>query len=116
MLVEKLKEIGFRVMIVSNNCEERVKTFSDALGASYIYKADKPSMKGYVEAMNKMGCKRDQMLVIGDQLFTDDVNDDRGNDIKEQRDRCSTQCGNGIHGIPPCKRQMNVWIFIHDQL
>ena len=70
-LVDGLKALGYRVMIVSNNCEERVKTFADALGASYVFKADKPSKKGYLEAAQKMGCKRDEVLVIGDQLFTD---------------------------------------------
>ena len=70
-LVDSLKELGYRVVIVSNNCEERVKTFADALGASYVFKADKPSKKGYLEAAKKMGCKRDEVLVVGDQLFTD---------------------------------------------
>jgi len=70
-LVDRLKKIGYRVMIVSNNCEERVKTFADALGASYVFEADKPSKKGYMEAAGKMGLSRDRVLVIGDQLFTD---------------------------------------------
>lgn len=70
-LIRQLKMLGFRVMIVSNNNEERVSTFAKALGAGYVYKAQKPSVKGYLEAARKMGCRRDRVMVIGDQLFTD---------------------------------------------
>ena len=46
-LFEKLRKIGFEVCIISNNKEPRVKPLADTLGAKYVYKADKPSAKGY---------------------------------------------------------------------
>ena len=54
-LFEKLRKIGFEVCIISNNKEPRVKPLADTLGAKYVYKADKPSAKGYVQGMEHMG-------------------------------------------------------------
>ena len=70
-LFSRLKDIGFRCMLLSNNKEPRVKKFNDAVGADYIYKADKPLRRGYVEAMKRLGTDRDNTLFVGDQLFTD---------------------------------------------
>ncbi len=70
-LAEKLKKIGFKLMIVSNNAEPRVKTFADALSIPYVYKAHKPSKDGYLKAMEMMGTAKDSTLAIGDQLSTD---------------------------------------------
>ena len=38
----RLRELGFQTLLLSNNKEPRVKSFADAVGASYIYKAGKP--------------------------------------------------------------------------
>ena len=70
-LFSRLKDIGFKCMLLSNNKEPRVKKFNDAVGADYIYKADKPLRRGYVEAMKRLGTDRDNTLFVGDQLFTD---------------------------------------------
>ena len=43
----------------------------DVKYADYIFKADKPSVKGYEEAMRRMGTTKETTLFIGDQLFTD---------------------------------------------
>lgn len=71
LLVKRLKKRGFKVEIVSNNEEPRVKSFAAGVGSGYVYKAGKPGSKGYLEAVRKMGLKREEVLVIGDQLFTD---------------------------------------------
>ena len=43
-LVARLHTIGFKVMVLSNNKEPRVKSFAEACGMdSYVYKANKPS-------------------------------------------------------------------------
>ena len=70
-LVEKLKGLGFSVMVLSNNKEPRVKSFADALSISYIYKANKPSVKQYQAAMVMMGSDEKNTVCIGDQIFTD---------------------------------------------
>lgn len=70
-LFTHLKEMGFALMLLSNNKEPRVKSFNDEVGADYIYKAGKPGKAGYVRAMEKMGTTPDNTLFVGDQLFTD---------------------------------------------
>lgn len=68
----RLREIGFSVTLLSNNKEPRVKSFAeDVRYAGYIFKADKPSQKGYRAAMERMGTDEETTLFIGDQLFTD---------------------------------------------
>lgn len=70
-LINNLKQFGFKIMLLSNNKEPRVKMFNDAVHVSYIYKAGKPGKKGYMEAMKQLGTDRNTTLFIGDQLFTD---------------------------------------------
>ena len=64
-------DIGFEIFFLSNNREARVKMFNERIGAKYIYKANKPDPKGYLEAAKTMNCTPKQTLVVGDQLFTD---------------------------------------------
>lgn len=71
-LFRRLHELGFSMMLLSNNKEPRVKMFCDVVeGAAYIYKAGKPGKRGYAQAMKKMGSDCDTTVFIGDQLFTD---------------------------------------------
>ncbi|MCR5251123.1 MAG: YqeG family HAD IIIA-type phosphatase [Lachnospiraceae bacterium] len=71
LLVRKLKKTGFRVMIVSNNKEPRVRSFAQGVNGGYVFRAGKPGRRGYLEAVDKMGLARERVIVIGDQLFTD---------------------------------------------
>lgn len=68
---KRLKEIGFDVVLLSNNKEGRVKMFNDAVNVNYIYKARKPSKGGYLKAMEVMNTDKNSTIFIGDQLFTD---------------------------------------------
>jgi HAD superfamily phosphatase (TIGR01668 family) len=71
-LFKELHEIGYSVVLVSNNKEPRVKSFcEDVKYAQYIYKAGKPSRKGFVKAMEMMGTDIANTFFVGDQLFTD---------------------------------------------
>ncbi|MED9903731.1 MAG: YqeG family HAD IIIA-type phosphatase [Lachnospiraceae bacterium] len=70
-LFERLKKKGFRIMLLSNNKEPRVKLFNDAVKVNYIYKAGKPGVKGYQRAMEKMKTRPESTMFVGDQLFTD---------------------------------------------
>ena len=71
-LFERLKNIGFESVLLSNNKEPRVKMFFDGVSAShYIYKAGKPGTKNYEKAMTLMGCHKGNTLFVGDQIFTD---------------------------------------------
>ena len=70
-LFARLKALGYGCLLLSNNKEPRVKPFSDAVGAEYIFKAGKPSVKNYRKAMERLGTKEANTLFVGDQLFTD---------------------------------------------
>jgi HAD superfamily phosphatase (TIGR01668 family) len=70
-LFERLKNLGYQCMLLSNNKEPRVKMFNDAVGASYIYKAGKPKPRNYRVAMERMGTDTANTLFVGDQIFTD---------------------------------------------
>lgn len=70
-LFARLKKIGFDVVLLSNNDEERVKLFNSSVHVKYIYKAGKPGVKGYQKAMEQMGTTTETTLFVGDQIFTD---------------------------------------------
>lgn len=70
-LFERLREIGYRTMLLSNNKEPRVRRFAEAVGTAYRYKAGKPGRSAYLRAMKRMGTKRKTTLFVGDQIFTD---------------------------------------------
>ncbi|WP_281242858.1 YqeG family HAD IIIA-type phosphatase [Sporolactobacillus nakayamae] len=66
-----LEEAGISVMVLSNNSEKRVKLFSHSAGVSYIYRARKPLPFAFKRAMRIMKVRKDEMVVVGDQLLTD---------------------------------------------
>ena len=70
-LMKRLKGMGFRICFLSNNNEERVKRFNKDIQTHYIYKANKPSKKGYQKAMQLLGTTTKDTIFVGDQLFTD---------------------------------------------
>ncbi len=70
-LIKKLMSMGFQVCFLSNNDEARVAGFNEGLGGKYIFKAGKPSAKGYRKAMDLMKTNRKNTLFVGDQIFTD---------------------------------------------
>ncbi len=70
-LFEHLRGLGYRMMLLSNNKEPRVKMFHNAVGAEYIFKAGKPAVGNYYKAMERMQTNADNTLFVGDQLFTD---------------------------------------------
>ena len=70
-LFERLRGIGYQVMLLSNNKEPRVKMFNDSVKAKYIFKAGKPGRAGYERAMRELDTTPENTLFVGDQLFTD---------------------------------------------
>ena len=67
----RLRELGYATCLLSNNKERRVAAFAGQVSSPYIFKAGKPSVKGYEKAMELMGTDRETTLFVGDQLFTD---------------------------------------------
>ena len=70
-LFEKLEKMGFSCCFISNNDEERVKSFNEEIGNPYVYGAKKPSKDGFYLGMKAMGTKPSTTFLVGDQMFTD---------------------------------------------
>ena len=70
-LIVKLKNIGFKMMVLSNNHLLRTKTFCDELHIDFINDANKPFVKNYLKAIDQIGIAKEKCLFVGDQLFTD---------------------------------------------
>ena len=69
--VETAVARGFRVVLLSNNFTSRVRTIGDSLRVPTVASALKPLPSGFLRALNRLGTRRKQTVVIGDQLFTD---------------------------------------------
>ncbi|UEX91061.1 YqeG family HAD IIIA-type phosphatase [Staphylococcus ratti] len=66
-----LSERNIKVTIVSNNNEQRVKSFSSSLNVDYIFKARKPLGKSLNKAIQQMDLNKEEVVIIGDQMLTD---------------------------------------------
>ena len=69
--IKYIKDSGYEIVLISNNYKETVEPFAKSLGLKYIAFALKPSPLGYVRAKKLINQKFSNMLVIGDQVFTD---------------------------------------------
>ncbi|MBO5220823.1 MAG: YqeG family HAD IIIA-type phosphatase [Clostridia bacterium] len=69
--VKELTEGGIRICIVSNNHKKRTKDFADPLGVPFYYRAGKPSKKWIFKALETLQLTKDEVVLLGDQLFTD---------------------------------------------
>ena len=70
-LLRQLQQMGFSLFMLSNNGKERIERFLTNIPAQYLDNAGKPRPRGYRTALQMLGLKKSQALVIGDQLFTD---------------------------------------------
>lgn len=69
--VNKMKNAGIRMVILSNNRAERVKPLAEKLNLRFVSKGAKPLRKGYEKALKIMGLHNSRVAGVGDQLFTD---------------------------------------------
>lgn len=68
---ENMRKHEILVTIVSNNNEKRVRAFSDPLKIPFIFQARKPMTRAFNKALKQMGLRKEETVVIGDQLLTD---------------------------------------------
>ena len=79
-LLMQLKKIGFQIMIVSNNSNERVTLFCKDLNLECITKAKKPLKGGFRKALKYLDVKnKNEVISVGDQLMTDVLGSKRSN-------------------------------------
>ncbi len=71
VLFARLRNIGFKTCLISNNKKPRVQSFSDQVHSDYVYLANKPFARGYRKGMEKMGTNLANTIFVGDQIYTD---------------------------------------------
>ena len=69
--LDRMREAGIKMMIVSNNSSERVTPFAKALGLPFVSRGLKPLTVGYTKAIKEMGLNKKNVAAVGDQIFTD---------------------------------------------
>lgn len=69
--VASLEDAGFRACLVSNNFHERVFDIARGLGLPIVTKSVKPLPFAFLKAMKRLGARRRECAVVGDQYFTD---------------------------------------------
>ncbi len=69
--IDMLKENGIQVVICSNNYRKRVRPFSDSVGLDCVAMSLKPFPFGFNRAKRKLKEKPQNVLVVGDQIYTD---------------------------------------------
>lgn len=71
LFFKTLKQEGFKLSLVSNNKETRVKLFNTKLKVPCVAKAGKPRLRGIKKAMHLMKTDITSTAFVGDQAFTD---------------------------------------------
>lgn len=69
--VNKLKEMGFKLCLVSNAKSERSSNIAKMLDIPCVTCAHKPRTDGIKRALELMGANEENVVMIGDQVFTD---------------------------------------------
>ena len=67
----ELHAMGYMTLLMSNNCEARLLRFKQNIDTLYIHEAGKPRPDCYWRALSMMDLRREDVFVVGDQLFTD---------------------------------------------
>ena len=70
-LFKTIHATGLKTILLSNNTDERIERFLANIDSPYVYDAHKPETAGYFEALKILGVKKEEAVVIGDQVFTD---------------------------------------------
>jgi len=69
---EELKAHGIQLFLLSNSRKPgRAQKFAEKLGIPYQGRSGKPRRAGYLRAMERMGVKPEETVMVGDQIFTD---------------------------------------------
>ena len=68
--LDTMRAAGVRLTIVSNNTAARVRPFADRVGLAWVPLACKPLPVGLAVARRRLGVRKNQMAMVGDQIFT----------------------------------------------
>ena len=66
-----VQKIGFKTFMLSDNYEQRVLEFLTNIDSMYINDAKKPDPASFLKAVEMLGVRKEEVIVIGDQIFKD---------------------------------------------
>ncbi len=66
-----LKEAGIPLIVISNNSKDRVAKATKNLDLPFVSRSLKPLSFGIERARTKLGLKKSEVVMVGDQLMTD---------------------------------------------
>lgn len=69
--INTVKNQNIKVILCSNNYKKNVEPIAKGIGCDFVPFCLKPSPFGYFKAYIKSGCKLKNIVIIGDQFFTD---------------------------------------------
>lgn len=69
--LDEMRAAGISLTIVSNNTPKRVRPFAERVGLAWVPLACKPFTIGLRVARRRLGCKKSEMAMVGDQIFAD---------------------------------------------
>jgi len=69
--LEKVLALNFKICLLTNAGYKRTKIVAQRYQLPFIANAFKPRKKNFIKALEKISLLPEQVLVIGDQLFTD---------------------------------------------
>ncbi len=70
-LIEGLKDMGFKVIIMSNSGKTRLEPFKEGFNVDTAFLSKKPLKSKYKKVMDLYDFKDTEIAAIGDQLLTD---------------------------------------------
>lgn len=72
-LMEELKKQGFKLLLISNNHQQRANPVAQKLNLPLLADAGKPAKEAYDKALNMLNSNKENTVAIGDQLLSDIV-------------------------------------------
>lgn len=70
-LFKNIHNIGLKTILLTDNDEKRVKRFIKNIDTLYICDAEKPKIDNYLKSIEMLNVKKEEVIYIGDQIFTD---------------------------------------------
>lgn len=70
-LFDRLKDMGFKIIIFSNASKKRLEPFKKSLVVDCSYSSKKPSKRKFIKVLRMFKFDLSEVAIIGDQLFTD---------------------------------------------
>ena len=71
--LELMRQNGIKMTVLSNSNSKRLEPFAKKIGLDYISLGLKPLPFGFWRALKRLGSKRKDTAIVGDQIFTDIV-------------------------------------------